>query len=233
MLLTKPGSPEANSTDADPPSSASTSCDYELEPQGRAAANPSAFSRQIENEIPFLRRTVRRWQREKADADDLVQDTLVRALANSHLWQPGSDLRGWLFAIMRNQFFAGIGKSNRLASVLRSFAEADRSRAPDPREARLILRDVEGALKRLPDKQRTAVLLAGVEGKSYDEVAQAMGLSVGAVRSHLARGRDRLRAATDGGEDTSPCRPGPIPATAAAPLPFPVIPLPMAPADAN
>jgi RNA polymerase sigma-70 factor (ECF subfamily) len=233
MLLTKPGSPEANSTDADPPSSASTSCDYEFEPQGRADTNPSEFSRRIEGEIPFLRRTVRRWQREKADADDLVQDTLVRALANSHLWQPGSDLRGWLFAIMRNQFFAGIGKSNRLASVLRSFAEADRSRAPDPREARLVLRDVEGALKRLPDKQRTAVLLAGVEGKSYDEVAQAMGLSVGAVRSHLARGRDRLRAATDGGEDTSPCRPGPIPATAAAPLPFPVIPLPMAPADAN
>jgi len=233
MLLTKTGSPEANSTDAAPPSSASTSCDSEFEPQGRADTNPSEFSRRIEGEIPFLRRTVRRWQREKADADDLVQDTLVRALANSHLWQPGSDLRGWLFAIMRNQFFAGIGKSNRLASVLRSFAEADRSRAPDPREARLVLRDVEGALKRLPDKQRTAVLLAGVEGKSYDEVAQAMGLSVGAVRSHLARGRDRLRAATDGGEDTSPCRPGPIPATAAASLPFPVIPLPMAPADAN
>src|SRR6266436_2473705 len=186
-------------------------------------------ARQIEQEIPFLRRTVRRWQREKADADDLVQDTLVRALANSHLWQPGSDLRGWLFAIMRNQFLAGIGRSNRLAAVLRSFAEADRSRAPDPRETRLVLRDVEEALKRLPSKQRTALLLAGVEGKSYDEVAEAMGLSVGAVRCHLARGRDRLRAATDGAEDTSPFarRPGPVPTPAAAPPSFPVIPLTM------
>ena len=152
------------------------------------------------------------WHREKADADDLVQDTLLRALAKSHLWEPGSDLRGWLFAIMRNQFLAGIGKSNRLGAVLRSFAEADRSRAPDPREARLVLRDVEGALDRLPRKQRTAVLLAGVEGKSYDEVAQAMGLSVGAVRCHLARGRERLRAATNGAEDNAPraCRPGPV-----------------------
>ena len=121
--------------------------------------------------------------------------------------------------IMRNQFLAGIGKSNRLGAVLRSFAEADRSRAPDPREARLVLRDVGGALDRLPRKQRTAVLLAGVEGKSYDEVAQAMGLSVGAVRCHLARGRERLRAETNGAEDNAPRtrRPAPVPSPATAP----------------
>jgi RNA polymerase sigma-70 factor, ECF subfamily len=178
-------------------------------------------ARRIEDEIPFLRRTVRRWQRQKADADDLVQDTLMRALTNAHLWQPGSDLRAWLFAIMRNQFRAGAVRSNRLASVLRSFAEADRSRAPDSVDARLVLRDVEGALKRLSGKQRTAVLLAGVEGKSYEEVAQTMGLSVGAVRSHLARGRDRLRAATEGGEDTSPFARRPAAATSP---PSPVIP---------
>jgi RNA polymerase sigma factor (sigma-70 family) len=200
-----------------------------------AAETDPLLSQRIEDEIPFLRRTVHRWHREKADADDLVQDTLVRALTSAHLWEPGTNLRGWLFAIMRNQFLAGIGKSNRLASVLRSFAEADRSRAPDPREARLVLRDVEGALKRLPSKQRTAVLLAGVEGKSYDEVARAMGLSVGAVRSHLARGRERLRAATEGGEDTSPFarRPAPTPPPAEAPRSFPVVPMSTAQADAD
>jgi RNA polymerase sigma-70 factor, ECF subfamily len=223
MLLVRPGSEEAGEAVATPSHPISA---------GGERRHPEV-ARQIEEEIPFLRRTVRRWHHEKADADDLVQDTLVRALANSHLWQPGSDLRGWLFAIMRNQFRAGIGKSNRLASVLRSFAEADRSRAPDPREARLVLRDVEGALKRLPEKQRTAILLAGVEGKSYDEVAQAMGLPVGAVRSHLARGRDRLRAATDGAEDTSPCRPVSTPPPAVAPPPFPVIPQSMAHAQAD
>ena len=68
------------------------------------AADPHQpdISQQIENEIPFLRRAVRRWHREQADADDLVQDTLLRALASAHLYQPGSDLRAWLFTIMRN-----------------------------------------------------------------------------------------------------------------------------------
>jgi RNA polymerase sigma-70 factor, ECF subfamily len=198
------------------------------------ALSHSDFPQRIEDEIPFLRRNVRRWLREQADADDLVQDTLMRALAYAHLWQPGTNLRAWLAAIMRNQFLAGIGKSKRLTSVLRSFAEADRSRAPDPREARLMLRDVEAVLKRLPSKQRTAILLAGVEGKSYEEVAQAMGLSVGAVRCHLARGRERLRAATDGGEDTSPFAPRPDRLPPAAPSPsFPVIPLSSAPAEAG
>jgi RNA polymerase sigma-70 factor, ECF subfamily len=201
----------------------------------RIPAEGDDLSQRIEHEIPFLHRIVRRWHRDGADADDLVQDTLVRALTSAHLWEPGTNLRGWLFAIMRNQFLAGIGKSNRLASMLRSFAEADRSRAPDPREARLVLRDVEGALKRLPSKQRTAVLLAGVEGKSYDEVARAMGLSVGAVRCHLARGRERLRAATDPAEDTSPFarRPAPTPPPAEAPPPFPVMPISTAQADAD
>jgi len=221
MLLASPGREEASDAAKRapiPPHPIPAGC------QPRDPPKDSDVARCIEDEIPFLRRTVRRWQSQKADADDLVQDTLVRALANSHLWQPGSDLRGWLFAIMRNQFRAGIGKSNRLASALRSFAEADRSRAPDPYEARLVLRDLEGALKRLPKKQRTAVLLAGVEGKSYEEVAQAMGLSVGAVRSHLARGRDRLRAATNGAEETSPWarRPGPILRPGATQ--FPVVP---------
>jgi RNA polymerase sigma factor (sigma-70 family) len=206
----------------------------DAQPHPDAAADPD-FAQRIEDEIPFLRRTVRRWHREKADAEDLVQDTLLRALANGHLWQPGTDIRAWLFAIMRNQFRAGIGRSNRLAAALRSFAEADRSRVPDPREARLVLRDVEAALKRLPRKQRTAVLLAGVEGKSYDEAAQAMGLSVGALRCHLARARDRLRVATDGGVDTSPCAPRPGPSSLSAPPPaeLPIIPLSRAEAEAD
>jgi RNA polymerase sigma-70 factor (ECF subfamily) len=227
MLSASPGVEAPDAGESDPaPAHAISAGD---EPQHPDVA------RQIEQEIPFLQRTVRRWQREKADADDLVQDTLMRALANSHLWQPGSDLRGWLFAIMRNQFLAGIGKSNRLAAVLRSFAEADRSRAPDPREARLVLRDVEEALKRLPSKQRTAVQLAGIEGKSYDEVAQAMGLSVGAVRCHLARGRERLREATDGTENTLPRarRAGPASPPAATPAPVPVTALSVAQADGD
>lgn len=171
---------------------------------GKAGPEPGSaeFAAEITREIPFLRRAVRRWHRHKPDADDLVQDTLVQALANAHLWRPGSNLRAWLFTIMRNQFLAAIARSNRgnrLMQLCEPPAVAD-----DAREARLVLRDVDAVLGRLPTKQRTALRLAGVEGRSYEEVAAAMGLSVDAVRCHLARGRDRLRLAVHGSEN-SPC----------------------------
>jgi RNA polymerase sigma-70 factor (ECF subfamily) len=172
------------------------------EPPTDAASRPN-ISQQIENEIPFLRRAVRRWHRQQADADDLVQETLVRALANTHLYQPDSDLRAWLFTIMRNQFLAGATKANRFISMLRVFAETDHGVGGDPSDTRLVLRDVAGALQRLPSKQRVAVMLACIEGKSYEEVAEAMGLSVSAVRCHLARGRNRLRTAMEADQPRS------------------------------
>ncbi len=134
----------------------------------------------------------------------MLQETLLQALANGHLWQPGSDLRGWLFTIMRHCFLAGIVKSNRALAAQQICAADCPITVSDPREARLILRDVAAALRRLPIKQRAAVLLAGIEDKSYQEAAAAMGLSVAAVRSQLARGRSRLRVAVDGGETRSP-----------------------------
>jgi RNA polymerase sigma-70 factor (ECF subfamily) len=149
---------------------------------------------QIEAEIPFLRRMVRRWHREAADADDLVQDTLLRALANAHLWQPGSNLRAWLVTIMRNQFLATMARSQRSAETA-EITDITDHRTSASVEARLTLRDVERAFRRLPTKQRSAVLLAGIEGRPYSEVAGEMGLSVDAVRCHLARAREQLRKA--------------------------------------
>ncbi len=179
----------------------------------RGHDTPSAeYRQQIENEIPFLRRTVRRWHRDKADADDLVQDTLVQALANAHLWQPGTDLRAWLYTIMRNRFLAGVNKSARSASALKEIAEP--ASTAHASELRLLLRDLGAALLRLSSNQRSAVLLIGVEGKSYAEAAQSMGTSVGAVRSHLSRGRDRLKTAVDGTATRPPFAPRPAPAPA-------------------
>ena len=80
---------------------------------------------QIEAEIPFLQRVVRRWYREAADADDLVQDTLLRALASAHLWQPGSNLRAWLVTIMRNQFLESIGRIRRWDAAAKIIDIAD------------------------------------------------------------------------------------------------------------
>ena len=155
----------------------------------------SEIWRHIEAEIPFLRRAVRRWHRQAADADDLVQETLLRALASAHLWQPGSNLRAWLVTIMRNQFLATVARARRSEAAAAITAIADHHVGDDV-EARLTLRDVERAFRRLSAKQRSAVLHAGVEGKSYSEVAHLMGLSVDAVRCHLARARDNLRQAT-------------------------------------
>jgi RNA polymerase sigma-70 factor (ECF subfamily) len=193
--------------------------------QGRAA--PSAeYLRQIENEIPFLRRTVRRWHRDKADADDLIQDTLVQALANAHLWQPGTDLRAWLYTIMRNRFLAGVNKSARSASALKEIAEPGPTSTAHASELRLLLRDLGAALRRLSSNQRSAVMLIGVEGKSYAEAAQSMGTSVGAVRSHLSRGRDRLKTAVDGIDTRLPFARRPAaapPATLASAMTPPVV----------
>jgi RNA polymerase sigma factor (sigma-70 family) len=168
------------------------------------AKAPPDFTQRIGDEIAFLRRAARRWHREKADIDDLVQDTVVQALANAHLWQPGTDLRGWLYTIMRNRFLAGATRSNRSAAALQQMATAEPRPATGSSELRLILRDLYAALRRLPSNQRSAVLLIGVEGKSYNEAAETMGTSIGAVRSHLARGRDRLRTAVHGTDARPP-----------------------------
>lgn len=167
------------------------------------SASP-VIARQIEAEIPFLRRVVRRWQRDATDAEDLIQETLLRALANAHLWQPGTNLRAWLATIMRNQFFATMSRSQRWAGAAEMIALPEV--APADAETRLTLRDVERAFHRLPTKQRAAVLLAGIEGKSYAEVASRMGLSVDAVRCHLARARDSLRSSVYRADERSPIR---------------------------
>jgi RNA polymerase sigma-70 factor (ECF subfamily) len=178
------------------------------------APNPRRpdFQAHLEAEIPFLRRAGRRWVRQPADLDDLVQDTLVQALASAHLWQPGTDLRGSLYTIMRNRFLAGVARTARSAAALEVIAAAEPGPGAPASELRLLLRDLAAAVRRLPSNQRSAVMLIGVESKSYVEAAQLMSTSVGAVRSHLARGRDRLRTAVRGSDARSPflSRTGPV-----------------------
>ena len=197
-----------------------------------AGSAMAEFSRRIENELPFLQKTVRRWHRDRANAQDLVQDTVVQALANAHLWQPGSNLRGWLLTIMRNQFLAVAIKSKRSAELLAAFAARDGHLPSHPSGPRLLLRDVERALLRLSAIQRTVLVAVGIDGKSYSEVARMLDISVGAVRCHLARARERLRGAVNSGRYAVPfsTRPAPraippalpillVPARSATPLP--------------
>jgi RNA polymerase sigma-70 factor, ECF subfamily len=174
---------------------ASSACMMDFAALDRLEA-PS-FSDLIEQEIPFLRRIVRIWHRERADADDLVQDTIVRALANAHLWEPGSNLRGWLWTIMRNQFLGTLARSNRASDAHTANAAVSPAVTEHESYGRLALRDLQKALHRLPERQRMAVIKVGIEGCSYADVAKVAGTSVDGIRCDLARARESLRAAVD------------------------------------
>jgi RNA polymerase sigma-70 factor (ECF subfamily) len=151
------------------------------------------FAHRIEEEIPRLRRYSRALTRNEVSADDLVQDCLVRALSKQHLWQEGTDLRAWLFTILHNQYVNQVRRSVREGtSVEVSDMEPSLSRAPSQGSG-LDLRDLDRALAKLPEEQRTVILLVGLEGLRYEVVAEIIGVPVGTVRSRLSRGREALR----------------------------------------
>jgi RNA polymerase sigma-70 factor, ECF subfamily len=153
----------------------------------------SDFGCQIEREIPRLRRYARALTRDATRADDLVQSCLVRALAKSHLWQPGTDLRAWLFTILHNQHVNDVRRAVREGVCVPVEDAAPQLTAPAAQGASLQLRDLDRAMARLPEEQRQVLLLVGLEGMRYEEVATVLQLPVGTVRSRLSRGRDALR----------------------------------------
>jgi len=140
--------------------------------------------------LPRLRRYARALTRDASQADDLVQDTLERALLKLDLWRPGSDLRAWLFTLMHNLFV------NRVRTGRLQETELDEARdipvSGGQMEA-LALRDIHTALGRLPAEQREVILLVGLEQFGYAEAARILGVPVGTVMSRLSRGRERLR----------------------------------------
>jgi len=149
---------------------------------------------QVTAHIPRLRRYARALAGDRYQADDLVQDTLERALSKFHLWRPGSDLRAWLFAIMHNVFINQL--KSRREYVLDEALEAGLEAAPQA--DMLEIRDLDTALRHLSHQQREVVLLVGLEQFSYAEAGKALDIPVGTVMSRLSRGRERLRAVMSG-----------------------------------
>jgi RNA polymerase sigma-70 factor (ECF subfamily) len=151
----------------------------------------------IQDEIPRLRRYARALTRDINAADDLVQDCLTRALSKIHLWQEGTDLRAWLFTILHNQYVNHVRRAVREGQAVGlSDAEPLLTSAPNQGK-RLELRDLERAIAKLPEEQRSVLLLVGLEGMRYEEVAAVLDVPVGTVRSRLSRGRDTLRQLMD------------------------------------
>lgn len=159
----------------------------------------------IEEQIPRLRRYARALTGERGAADDLVQDTLERALSRFHLWRRGSDLRAWLFTIMHNLYVnQARSRARRRHEALEDDPAAEPVRAPEPDW--LELRDLDRALARLADEQRAVLLLVGLEQLSYGEAARVLDVPIGTVMSRLSRGRERLRLILSGEAKVAPLK---------------------------
>jgi RNA polymerase sigma-70 factor, ECF subfamily len=149
--------------------------------------------RSIEAEIPRLRRYARALTRDATATDDLVQDCLARALEKLHLWQEGTDLRAWLFTILHNQFVNRVRRAIREGTPV-GLSETEPLLTQAPHQSkRLELRDLDRAIGKLPEEQRSVILLVGLEGMRYEEVAEILDVPIGTVRSRLSRGREALR----------------------------------------
>jgi RNA polymerase sigma factor (sigma-70 family) len=151
------------------------------------------FNRRLEREIPRLRRYARALTRNMVLADDLVQETLMRAVHKQHLWEPGTDLHAWLFMIMHNQYVNQVKHIMRDSAIIELNECAQSLVATTDPTASRQLRELERALGELPEEQREVILLVGLEGMSYDQAAAILNVPVGTIRSRLSRGREALR----------------------------------------
>ena len=161
--------------------------------KGSGLATFNTFKKSVEATVPALRRYARALTRDADVADDLVQDTLVRALRSEHLFH-GGEVRSWLYTILTNL------NRNRLRSLARRptllpLEDNDTTDLTGPEAGG---RDIERALGTLVEDQRSALLLVVLEGLTYREVAEVQGVPIGTVMSRLARARVQIKNYLDG-----------------------------------
>jgi RNA polymerase sigma-70 factor (ECF subfamily) len=151
----------------------------------------SSWRDEVVGMIPALRAFAWSLSHNGSDADDLVQDTLIKAWANREKFEPGTNLRAWLFTILRNTYYTQILRRRRevrdeageYAAVLRS--------APT-QEWSVAIRSLQAALQQLPPEHREALILVGAAGLSYEEAAEICGCALGTIKSRVNRARARL-----------------------------------------
>ena len=156
----------------------------------------SSFDDQLPALLPRLRRFAHSLSRDPADADDLTQATIERALKSRDQWQPGTRLDSWAYRIMRN-LWIDTARARSRKSAREAPEEEGMDVGEDPRDAMdasVDLQRIMSAMARLPDEQREVVALILVEGFGYREVSEMLGLPIGTVSSRLVRGRTALLA---------------------------------------
>jgi RNA polymerase sigma-70 factor (ECF subfamily) len=153
----------------------------------------------IEAQIPGLRRFACALLRgDSESADDLVQDTLERALSRWHLRRNEENVRGWLYTILYNRFLTDGNRAKRRGQHDVLTDETELSGVHGGQDSALEYRDLLRAFSALPEEQRSVLLLVGVEDLSYEETARVLGVPIGTVMSRLSRGRERLRQHMNG-----------------------------------
>jgi len=146
---------------------------------------------QIAELLPDLRAFARFLVRDRAGADDVVQDSIVRALGAIDQFQPGTNLKAWLFTILRNQFYEQARRRKRETAALQArFDEAEASRAPQHAQAEIT--DLQRLIWQLAPSQREALILIGAQEMSHEEAAAICGVPVGTMKARLSRARSSL-----------------------------------------
>ncbi|WP_292037506.1 MULTISPECIES: sigma-70 family RNA polymerase sigma factor [unclassified Brevundimonas] len=158
--------------------------------------DPSDWRRAINGYLPSLRAFAFTLSRNSADADDLVQETLTKAWAHRGRFEPGSNLRAWLFTILRNSWYTGAAKRRREVADEEGRYAAGLTAEPS-QEWTAELTSLRAALNALPPEHREAIVMVGAAGLSYQEAADISGCAVGTIKSRVNRARHRLAALLD------------------------------------
>lgn len=156
------------------------------------------FSEDLVANIPYLRAFAHLLVKDHFLAEDVVQDTIVRALTSRSQFKPGTNLRGWLTIILRNRYF-NLRRRRGFRSELQMDLELAGGGGSGGQEERLEFRDFERAFETLPAAQQRALALVGADGMSYEEAAQMTGCMVGTMKSRVSRARLQLANLLDRG----------------------------------
>jgi RNA polymerase sigma factor (sigma-70 family) len=148
---------------------------------------------EVVNLIPALRAFARTFFREASDADDLVQETLMKAISKIDSYEHGTRLKSWLFTIMRNTFYNKVVVAKREAPGVAECASSKPIVGPT-QEWAIRSREIKEAIDRLPDQQQEVVLLVGLMGTSYKDAAEMCNCNIGTIKSRLNRSRMTLMA---------------------------------------
>jgi RNA polymerase sigma-70 factor, ECF subfamily len=153
-----------------------------------------------ERELPRLRRYARYLRGEPDYAEDLVQECLLRAMEKIDTWQPGTNLRAWLFVILRNCHINEIRREQRMVSIDEEFPASGLTLiVPGSQENHVALAEVRNAHLSLSEEHRDVLRLVVIEGLQYKEASAILDVPMGTVRSRLSRARQALRQALDAG----------------------------------